>query len=98
MVININRDFCKGCGFCITFCPKKVYERSGELNKKGYEPPKAARPEDCSECGICDLYCPEFAIVLEKKSADAEAETSGKERTMTTCFHSNPGQASRHPI
>ena len=49
MVININRDFCKGCGFCITFCPKKIYERSGELNKKGYEPPKAARPEDCSE-------------------------------------------------
>jgi len=69
MVIHINRDFCKGCGFCITFCPKKVYERSGELNKKGYEPPKAARPDDCSECGMCDLYCPEFAIVLEKKSA-----------------------------
>ncbi len=43
MVININRDFCKGCGFCITFCPKKVYERSGELNKKGYEPPKASQ-------------------------------------------------------
>ncbi len=69
MVIHINRDFCKGCGFCIYICPKKVYERSGELNKKGYEPPRAVRPEDCSECGMCDLYCPEFAIVLEKESA-----------------------------
>lgn len=69
MVIKINPDFCKGCGFCIHFCPKKVYEHSGKLNKKGYQTTRAARPDDCSECGLCDLYCPEFAIVLEEKSA-----------------------------
>jgi 2-oxoglutarate ferredoxin oxidoreductase subunit delta len=69
MIIKINKDFCKGCGFCIEFCPKKVYELSGELNKKGYAVPKAARPEDCSECGLCDRYCSDFAIVLEKESA-----------------------------
>lgn len=69
MKIHINKDFCKGCGFCIAFCPRKVYERSGELNKKGYQVPRAARPEDCSECGLCELYCPDFVIVLEKEAA-----------------------------
>jgi 2-oxoglutarate ferredoxin oxidoreductase subunit delta len=66
MIIRINKEFCKGCGFCIEYCPKHVYELSDELNTKGYQLPRIARLEDCSECGQCDLYCPEFAIVLEE--------------------------------
>ncbi len=66
MAIRILKEFCKGCGFCISFCPKKVYEVSQEMNKKGYRLPSPARIEDCTECGLCDLYCPDFAIVLEK--------------------------------
>jgi len=46
--------------------PKKVYELSGEMNKKGYRLPEPVRIADCAECGLCDLYCPDFAIVLEK--------------------------------
>jgi 2-oxoglutarate ferredoxin oxidoreductase subunit delta len=65
MIIRLNREFCKGCGLCIEFCPKKVYELSDELNSKGYQLPKVVNLDDCSECGQCDLYCPEFAIVLE---------------------------------
>lgn len=66
MAITIIKDFCKGCGFCIEYCPKKVYEFSEEMNKKGYRLPCALRVEECTECGLCDLYCPDFAIVLEK--------------------------------
>jgi len=66
MVIRINKEFCKGCGFCIEFCPKNVFELSDELNSKGYQLPRVARLGDCSECGQCDLYCPEFAVVLEE--------------------------------
>ena len=64
--IEILKDRCKGCRFCIEFCPKKVYELSDELNSKGYQLPRIAKPDDCSECRQCDLYCPEFAIVLEE--------------------------------
>jgi 2-oxoglutarate ferredoxin oxidoreductase subunit delta len=66
MAITIIKDFCKGCGFCIEYCPKKVYEFSGEMNKKGYALPSPVRIEECTECGLCDLYCPDFAILLEK--------------------------------
>ncbi len=68
MKIEINADFCKGCGFCIEYCPKNVYEISNDLNKKGYQLPRVVRLEDCSECGLCDLYCPEFAIVLDNSA------------------------------
>jgi len=68
MEIRINKEFCKGCGYCIEYCPKKVYELSDELNGKGYRVPAIVRPEDCSECGLCELYCPEFAIILKKSA------------------------------
>jgi 2-oxoglutarate ferredoxin oxidoreductase subunit delta len=66
MEIHINKEFCKGCGYCIEYFPRKVYELSDELNGKGYRVPRIAWPEDCSECGLCDSYCPEFAIILKK--------------------------------
>ena len=33
--IHIIKDQCKGCGFCIQFCPKKVLEESEEINARG---------------------------------------------------------------
>ncbi len=58
----INREWCKGCGVCIAFCPKQVLE----LDKE--EKSTAARPEDCICCGLCEIRCPDLAIevVLEK--------------------------------
>ncbi len=69
MHITIFKDFCKGCGFCIECCPKKVYELSNEMNAKGYRLPHVVRIEDCTECGLCDLYCPDFAIHLKGTKA-----------------------------
>jgi 2-oxoglutarate ferredoxin oxidoreductase subunit delta len=66
MAITIIKEFCKGCGFCIEYCPKKVYELSGEMNEKGYRLPSPVRIDECTECGLCDLYCPDFAIILDK--------------------------------
>ena len=34
--IEIDKERCKGCAFCIEFCPKKSIDLSEELNLKGY--------------------------------------------------------------
>jgi 2-oxoglutarate ferredoxin oxidoreductase subunit delta len=78
MAITIVKDFCKGCGFCIAYCPKKVFELSDEMNKKGYRLPKPVRIEECTECGLCDLYCPDFAIILEKAKTKKKDSSKGK--------------------
>ncbi|MBI4466479.1 MAG: 4Fe-4S dicluster domain-containing protein [Acidobacteria bacterium] len=61
-VVYINGLRCKGCGFCIAFCPPKVLEFSSEFNPLGYHPPHLVRPEGCTGCDLCGLYCPDFAI------------------------------------
>ena len=60
--VNFKIEYCKGCGFCIAFCPAGVLEVSDEFNSKGYHPPHAIRPEACTGCGLCGMYCPDFAI------------------------------------
>jgi len=64
---NIIEDFCKGCTFCIEFCPVNALEPSDKLNAKGVHPPRMKDEDLCVGCGLCERICPEFAIYLEKK-------------------------------
>ncbi len=61
---------CKGCGFCIEFCPVQALEASEDTTEKGYRPPKMTG--DCVLCGKCEKVCPEFAIYLKEKEEDEE--------------------------
>jgi 2-oxoglutarate ferredoxin oxidoreductase subunit delta len=60
--VFIDTELCKGCGFCIEFCPAGVLVFSDEFNSKGYHPPLAVKPEACTGCDLCGIYCPDFAI------------------------------------
>ena len=53
---------CKGCGFCVEFCPTHVLALSSAFNSKGYHPPHVVEAERCSGCDLCGMYCPDFAI------------------------------------
>ncbi|MCK5097742.1 MAG: 4Fe-4S binding protein [Desulfobacteraceae bacterium] len=60
----IDRNWCKGCGICVHFCPKNVLE----LDDK--EKAVAVRPEDCIACKLCELRCPDLAIEVKIQKED----------------------------
>ena len=71
---HVIEDFCKGCTFCIEFCPVNALEESDKLNVKGIHPPKLKSEDACIGCGLCERICPEFAIYLEKVDKEGEGE------------------------
>lgn len=65
--LEINRDWCKGCGICVEFCPPRVLELDAA------DKSVAVRPEDCICCKMCELRCPDLAIEVlteEKENND----------------------------
>ena len=65
--IFIIDERCKGCNFCIEFCPKDVLEASKKLNQIGVHPPQVIDSQLCVGCGVCEDICPDFAIFLIDK-------------------------------
>ena len=64
MNVQINAQFCKGCGFCERFCPEKALVMGKERNKKGDFLP-AFNPARCvNDCTVCARMCPEGAIAV----------------------------------
>ena len=64
-IVHIIEERCKGCGFCVEFCPQEVLVMSQRTNAKGYHPPEITDESHCINCGLCTLLCPDFAIYVE---------------------------------
>jgi len=73
--VYIIKDRCKGCAFCIEYCPKKILKISKEFNVKGYHYPVVIEEKGCVNCRVCEDICPEFAIF---SITDTEEEAKQK--------------------
>ncbi|MEJ2040702.1 MAG: ferredoxin family protein [Desulfosarcinaceae bacterium] len=71
---RIDEDLCKGCGLCVSVCPKNVLEISTRVSTKGYFPAFQARPEDCIRCAICCTMCPDVAISITEGACAEDAQ------------------------
>lgn len=60
--VYILEDRCKGCEWCVEYCPLDVLEMSSSFNRKGYHPPEVVKHGECVNCNLCEMICPEFAI------------------------------------
>ena len=82
-IVIIHPEECKGCGFCIEFCPTHVLEFAQEFNSKGYHYPVDVSAEDCTGCDLCGFYCPDYSIFgvrikdLKEKGIDPSEVESG---------------------
>lgn len=63
-MITINSLMCKGCGYCIQFCPRHILEMGKERSQKGFFFPVNIDADKCTSCAICALMCPEGAIEI----------------------------------
>ena len=60
MKVNINTKLCKQCKYCVSFCPKKVFD----INKDGSI--VIVSEENCIGCKQCVLHCPDFAVEVKE--------------------------------
>ena len=65
--VSFNEDKCKGCGLCVTACPKGIVALEKEkINAKGYHPASVKEMEKCIGCASCALMCPDTVITVER--------------------------------
>lgn len=68
--VTIIVERCKGCGYCVEFCPLNVLAMSPKFNAKGYHYPEVVAGDKCSGCDLCGMYCPDFAIYGARIAAE----------------------------
>jgi len=65
--VTFNTELCKGCGLCVTACPKGIVALSKtNINQKGYAPAEVAEMDKCIGCASCARMCPDCVITVER--------------------------------
>lgn len=65
--VEIKSEICKGCGVCVSVCPKNVLKIDLDtINEQGYSPSFVARGQECIACGNCAISCPDSVISVYK--------------------------------
>ncbi|MBI5439815.1 MAG: 4Fe-4S dicluster domain-containing protein [Deltaproteobacteria bacterium] len=85
--VNVIAYRCKGCKYCIEFCPTGVLAEAKEFNEKGYHPPYVKEEGSCKNCNYCETVCPEFAIFVTSEGR-RELEVKDVLRTEATTSRS----------
>jgi len=61
--VEFREDRCKGCGLCVSVCPRKIIAlRQDELNSKGFHPAGVDQMDLCTGCAMCATICPDQVI------------------------------------
>ena len=76
--VHINHETCKGCGFCVEFCPQHRLEMSKQFNARGYLIAQAIEDVKCLACGFCEAICPEFSVKVSINRDQDDSITSSE--------------------
>ena len=65
--VTFRLERCKGCGLCVSVCPKKILRLDETVtNIKGYHPSGITDQGLCIACGNCARICPDSVITVTK--------------------------------
>lgn len=65
--VVFEQDRSKGCGLCVSVCPKQIIALDRDFIKvKGYNPAFCTEPDECIGCGNCAIMCPDSVILTYK--------------------------------
>ena len=65
--VTFDDTLCKGCGLCVTACPKGIVKLSEtNINAKGYYPAEVLEMDKCIGCANCARMCPDCVITVER--------------------------------
>ncbi len=65
--VTFRTDLCKGCGLCVSACPRGIIKLAKDkINKKGHNPAEITDREKCIGCACCATMCPDCVITVEK--------------------------------
>ena len=65
--LTFQTDRCKGCGLCVTACPKGlIVIAKDKINLKGHHPAEITDQEKCVGCAFCATMCPDCIIEVER--------------------------------
>ena len=70
--LDVATDRCKGCGLCVSVCPKGVLTLDeATVNALGYHPIRLTDPVACTSCALCARICPDtvFAVYARPRMA-----------------------------
>lgn len=71
--VLFNREKCKGCELCVSFCPKKILALDSAVNTKGYHPACITDSAQCVGCTSCATMCPDCCISIYELEEGEEA-------------------------
>ena len=63
--LDIAIDRCKGCGLCVSVCPKHVLALdAATVNPLGYHPVELLDAASCTSCALCARVCPDAVLTV----------------------------------
>jgi len=66
--ITFNADRCKGCGLCVSACPKHIVSLDPKkINAQGHHTADVADKAACIGCASCATICPDCVITVVKE-------------------------------
>jgi 2-oxoglutarate ferredoxin oxidoreductase subunit delta len=88
--ITIDTERCKGCGLCVSVCPRSCIVVSKKSNKSGYFPAEPANRDSfdklttsCTGCAMCALICPEAIITVYSQNNIVEKPAKKNKSRLT---------------